>query len=307
MATDVATRTYPHRGSVGVQDLVERTGLARERANKVMVLLGNHARVQFDEHVTDGRLVLRFHGDETTYHKSIEHINAITDLRLKRQSLHLAGGPFTRNSILSVIVRPTVPPPLIMKDGRLHAARDSSTPLAEFARAFNNSQLRTAHATIRSLPRQSFEDRHARILAKLWLAGHPKHWGERKLLLELAEEIEHAVNSAEQNAAHRTELVSLQRWLTNLQRGIINFDQRTKDGQKVVPSMNRAEGYFARALPREPFYWKSRLYQARIWFSMDPNRNAQLWRRSEQILRDLEAVYPNNCWVRYYLHKDPSG
>src|SRR4029079_2151217 len=89
--------------------------------------------------------------------------------------------------------------------------------------------------------------------------------------------------------------------------GVMNFDQRTHDGQEIVPSMDRAEGYFARARPGEPLYWKSQLYRARIWYSMDPNRNAQLWPLSQQIVEQLDRVYAGNRWADYYLRKDPRG
>ena len=127
------------------------------------------------------------------------------------------------------------------------------------------------------------------------------------MLPRIEAEINDAEAAVDMSVAQRAELQSLRHQLVDLQRGIMNFNQRTKEGQEIVPAMNRAEGYFARAVPGDPFYWKSKLYQARIWLSMDPNRNAQLWRHSEQILHDLEHVYPNNRWARYYLHKDPSG
>ncbi|MGE0377915.1 MAG: CARDB domain-containing protein [Planctomycetaceae bacterium] len=272
-----------------------------------IVRLGNHAVVRFEEQVTDGRLVLRFHGDETTYRREVERLKLITDERVKRQSMYSAGGPFTKNSVLSVVVLPAIPKPLVLKDGKLEAANDRAETLHAFVRAFNAEDFRAANQAIRSLPSETFEEQHARILARMWLVGHPNHWREREMLPRLLTEIDAARSQDGLSDAARAELDSLRRMVVDMQRGAMNFDQRTKERQEVVTSMNRAEGDFARALPGDPFYWKSKLYQARIWYSMDPNRNAQLWRHSEQIMRELATVYPNNRWVRYYVHDDPSG
>ena len=95
MATNVEARTLPHRGNVGVAKMLSELGIVKP---KVMVRLGNHAVVRFDEDVTDGKLVLRLHGDESAYRDAIKHLNTITDARLKRQSMYIAGGPFTKTA-----------------------------------------------------------------------------------------------------------------------------------------------------------------------------------------------------------------
>ena len=304
MATNVEARTLPHRGNVGVAKMLSELGIVKP---KVMVRLGNHAVVRFDEDVTDGKLVLRLHGDESAYRDAIKHLNTITDARLKRQSMYIAGGPFTKNSVLSIVVRPVIRSPFALEKGKLNLVSKDHGQFAEFVQAFNDEDLGAAIDLIRSMPSETFEERHAQILALMWLAGHPNHWRERELLPLISRTLGQAIVASHSNPAQQAELNSLRNTLLDLERGIMNFDQRTKDGQEVVPSMNRAEGYFARALPGEPFYWKSVLYRARIWYSMDPNRNAQLWRRSENFMRELEKPYPDNRWVRFYLHHDPTG
>ena len=129
---------------------------------------------------------------------------------------------------------------------------------ASLYRRLTPEDFRAAIGLIRSMPSETFEERHARILALMWLAGHPNHWRERELLPLISRTLGQAIVASHSNPAQRAELNSLRNTLLDLERGIMSFDQRTKDGQEVVPSMNRAEGYFARALPGEPFYWKVR-------------------------------------------------
>lgn len=306
VAADVASRTLPHRGISSITPVLEELNLT---GGPVRICLGNHAVIRFEEEITDGRLRLTFSGDETTYRSVLERLKGLADDRLRTQSMYAAGGPFTKSSVLAVIVRPAFASPLVEEQGRLKVVSSSQSPtgtslLERFARAFNARELEKAASIIETMPRQTFVDARARVLAGMWLAGHPDQWAEREQLTPILVELDRVPAAS---ASERAEIDALRGQVLDFQAGVRDFDQRTKEGQEVVTAMNRAEPHFARACPGEAFYWKSQLYRARIWYSMDPNRNAQLWRQSEALIRQLESVHPNNRWVRYYLHRDPSG
>ena len=304
IARNLEARTFPHRGLVAAKELIDDlpgAGLSPE----AHVRLGNYMRVVFDQQVRDGKLLLRFHGEQSRYDQALVKLRARNDPVALRQQLYTAGGPFKRNSVLSIVVRPAVAQPFVEHMGKLRVAAEEDPRLEQFAKAFNRGRFREARELTQRMPQGNFAQRHARVLARMWLVGHPNHWDERELVAGTTEEITAAQRDA--SRAEREQLRSLRDMLLDFQRGVMNFDQRTRDGQDLIGCMNRAEGYFCRALPGEPFFWKSQLYRARIWYSMDPNRRAQLWRRARELIENLARAYPNNRWADYYLRQNTRG
>jgi hypothetical protein len=315
VARDIETRTYPQRGQAVSTALAKELGLP----SRATVRVGNYRRIAFTEQVRGGELHLRFFGDETKYRQALAEFQGLDPIAM-RQRAHRVGGPFTRNSVLSIVVRPAVVgspsgsgPIEIDEDGvTLKAVVGTSAELERFISAFNGRDFARAEKAADALTVDSLRHRLERVVASSWLVGHVDLEEERRLLPRLLDELTALRRAVEEpsknaNSVLRAEVDSLRGRILDFDRGVRDFDQRTRAGQELVTCMNRAEGHFARALPGEPFYWKSQVYRARIWYSMDPNRRAMLWPKARQLMRQVEKIFPTNRRVLYYLQDDPSG
>jgi len=294
---------------------------------------GFYKRIRFATDVGGGGLKLLFSGDETDYHQWLTDEAAkpsptswlVPGRVLKPHPPYRdIGLPFTASSILGIEVYPLSAEPVVMKENELVLDVSGLPPDVDTAvlsliekalHAYNLGQPADSENYLDQITVPELD--YLRALGYAYLAGNPMYENEealaRKALDLLAQILQ--INPDDEQALH------LRETLRNFSEGIDLIVDRAVSftDQMKLPSEQRHadtswEGSYNRVYrgvgkldliqPGEPVYYKAKIYEARGLYMVDPHRWVISSGKAADLLREVERKFPQNRFVRLYLHDE---
>ncbi len=207
------------------------------------------------------------------------------------------GWPFLHNSVMGIEIVPHVPAPVVAEDDKLKLARPlRSEALNDAIAKFNEKDFAGSLRAVKGV--REPEAQAARAAVGLWLAGRLEIEEEEKLVpAALALLREYAAAHPDENGA--AELVQdaaiFEEALTiHLTRGEL--------GKNHFIENDKAIGWWWLINDDSPLHYKTQLYIARATHMLMPY--IPVLGMERQILDRLEKKFPDNRYVKYYLHQE---
>ena len=324
-----------YRVSVLVGDLTEPLGslwldangraVARNLSTKHYIWrtypfgLGFFRWVRFNADVSNGKLQLRFYGNDEQYRKDKarmdelfprnEHLQNLKrkqsyargDPNPYREREHDFGGPFVRSSVLGLTVLPYSQPPLLWEGATLRAGRDQQGEwIGDFLESFHSGDFSRAVELLEAASNRG-ESSDAVAFGYLSLLGHP----------ETREPYEESWIKEADQALAAFESDEIRQDLAYFARARRHFQERGM-GREVDPVTGRTsyESHFlqlyrAAALwqqigPDSPLYYNAQQYRMRALMMMDPHRWTFCSGEGFKIVPKLLEVWPENKYALYF-------
>ena len=324
-----------YRVSVLVGDLTESLGslwldangrtVARNLSTKHYIWrnypfgLGFFRWLRFNADVADGKLLLRFYGDDQQYLKDKARMNELFprnehlhNLKRKqsyargdpnpyREREHDFGGPFERSSVLGVTILPHREGPMVWEGPILRAGRDEQGKwVRDFLGSFNAGEFARAVELLEAALSRG-NDVQAIAVGYLSLLGHP----------ETREPYEESWIQKAQQLLQAAQLDEYRQDLAYFEQARRHFQKRGMV-QETDPVTGRTsyESHFlqlyrAVALWRQisrdsPLYYKAQQYSMRALMMMDPHRWTFCSGEGFKIVPKLLEVWPENKYGLYF-------
>ncbi len=262
---------------------------------------GNSFPVRFTVDVSGGILDIAVKGDDSDYRAWVEADSKKPpmesylagkggskynrDLERYQQGLPLdprsdLGHPFVYNAVQALEIYP-VP------------AGEPAAPITEEVQKHFDGAIRAYAA----LP-----DPKARLMGLLRVLGNADYdvrGGDEKLIAMIAPLVE------ELGAARPDDPDTVEAKMTFdiFQNAVHMIENRSRMGNPYHACMTAAT-QLEKLQPDDPLYYKGMVYRARALYMIDPHRWAQPSGTGKKVLEDVEKVYPNNRYVRLYVHGD---
>ncbi len=263
--------------------------------------------IRFDIETKDGRIDLRFHGDESNYREADQRYHDLfgdgrrvdsylgsswdPDRRLKFDP----NGPFTRNSVLAIRVAHSIPNSVYWLNGKLIAGDTDAKGRDTFIEALNAGNLSEAEAILDSI--DTGPDLRGQGYSVL--LGHPMIEGaaEQRILSKAGRAIDRRLKNNPENIrfieANESLEVFTQARSRFLNRG--NGEEgHFQENRKVVSMMRLFR-------PGNPLYYKALQYQGRALQMLDPHRWVYPSGDAQAIWKKLIDAFPENRYARFYL------
>ena len=268
---------------------------------------GLYQILRFDADAPDGRIELRFFGDDSQYQEASRRLSewfppgARVDSYLgsgfdpERKLKFDPKGAFRQNSVLAVRVA-TLQDPLIQWNGARLTTTDRGGDVGRrFVSAFNQGKLARAESVLNS------DDVSRRLLIRgtLGLLGHPGIEGQdEERLVAKAEELVAAAVSSESPDVWAVEA---QTSLSIFIRARRHFLQRGMAEEGHFQENRKAVSLMRLILPDDLLYWKALEYQGRALQMLDPHRWVYPSGDAQVVWQELIAAFPENRYARFYL------
>jgi len=280
--------------------------------------LGGVTNLLLDAHVSDGKLLIGFHGEDSAQKERVaadaerpltaqEETMLARGVKISKPPLRWLGGPFDHFSVLALrIAKGTVEGlrPFSISQAKLvpaGPAADEYLNRACAACAANN-----VSETLYELDNYSPSDA-AGLASKgylyLSLAGNAATDDEQDIAARAIECFQRAFELD-------PTLVSAELYLQdarNFADGITNFNRLGYGGSDGSANHFRGEALFRKIPPSSPLYLKAQVYRARIYGSQDPGRWTWMWPEARVIMKAIEPNFNQNRYVKYYLSKEALG
>jgi hypothetical protein len=212
------------------------------------------------------------------------------------------GWPFVRHSVMAIEVVPYRPAPVTASGTGIVLARSvQSAGLRQAVQAFNSGRYGEALQQAQRVSEPPA--RVPRAILQLWLAGRLELEEEARLVTEaLAILAPYRDRHPEENGV--AELVADAETFT---RALAYHRARGELGKNHFFENAKAIGLWWLLQDGSPLFDKSQLYIARAAHMLLPYLPTRGTER--EILRRLETKYPNNRYIRYFLHQvwEPQG
>jgi hypothetical protein len=299
-----------------------------------ILFYGFYLPVRFDVDISGGKLSLSLRGDQSEYDAWLEE-NPLSPRdswlvpgRVKGKRSEGPGHlwlPFERNSIMGIEVHEYRPKPFAMTDGELtfdpagvpaDVSANGVRALSQVAELFNQGDFAEAEALLDAIEDNALG--YARAVAYAWLAGHPQYEKEAALLPKLKKALEPYLAEYPDDYRARdlrrlsgifskaTDLVTNRTVSAKVMSKSIQF--RASNWESAYFRLYRAVTWFRQMVPGDPYYHKSNIYAARALFMIEPHRWMMGGGMAYAMLREVEEEFPQNRYVRLYLHDDwPPG
>ncbi|MDP6557363.1 MAG: CARDB domain-containing protein [Pirellulaceae bacterium] len=266
--------------------------------------------LRFDADATDGRIELRFFGDETRFKQDKRRYeqwfpgNERVDSYLggpwdpDRQLKFDPQGPFARNSVLAIRVAPYRPSLIRWKDGKLISVGKDTSNRDAFVVALNQGDFQKAESILNA-------DTTAvdlRLRGYLALLGHPDVEGEaeQQALSKAQQAVTDALKSREPSiwAIEARDSLDIFSRARNrfLNRGM-GEEGHFQENRKVVSMMRIFQ-------PGDLLYFKALEYQGRALQMLDPHRWVYPSGDARAVWKKLIAMFPQNRFARFYLYDE---
>jgi len=270
---------------------------------------GYYKRVRFSVDVGEGGLVLEFKGDDTEFQRlmKIEKAKGPDERphsRFKGEPLgpdmapfQDIGGPFSKISLMGLEVYPEKELPLRMDPetlqleatGDLAGDRAAEQALA----AFNSGRYEKAEEAFLGAA-----DPLVRGIGLLALAGRPEYENEIENTEGAVEALREAAASPEADGNVREVLETAEIFLS----GLNLFRYRGVPPNNGPVSTWRAAAEFDQFQPGDLVYYKAQIQQARFLIMLDAHQWCWCSVEGKNKLKEVEKVFPDNRYVRFYLH-----
>ncbi len=207
------------------------------------------------------------------------------------------GYPFVHNSIMAIDIAPFLAPPVIGENEKLRLTKPIDSPaLSTAIEAFNEADF---EAAVGALARVTEPDAQlAKALVQLWLSG--------RLEVEVAEafvpEAIEVLTPYCQAHPEETRLAEILQDAKIFQKALTLHRERGKLGTNHFIENDKAIGWWWLIKEDSPLYYKSQLFIAQAAHMLVPYIPA-LGTEGE-ILKKLEEKFPDNRYVRYFLHQE---
>jgi len=320
--------------NIDAKHWASRGGTFRKDATSEKEWYGFYQRVRFSVEVGQEGLELKFAGDESDYRKWLaeEENKPSPESWLVRGGRRLKphapyrdlGLPFTTNSVLAIEVYHFVPEPIVLVDGELVLDRSGVPPRANVAELGLVERALEAYNLGRFAEAERKLDRvsdvllgYVRALGHAYLAGNPACENELELAPKAIASVEAYLEASpgDERATHLLEV------LQNFAQGMdLIFNRAVSfSEQMALPSELRhadttwENGYFRvfRGIGKlelirrgEPVYYKAKIHEARGFYMFDPHRWVMASGKAADLLREVERKFPQNRFVRLYLHDE---
>jgi len=269
---------------------------------------GWYRRVRFTCEVTDGKLEVRLHGDDSEFYRLLElekQKSAPTSFLRphgkrpgnKPPYRHI-GGPFTLNCFAGLEIRSTyVKFPLSAADGKLAMSNldKPSEALTKAVALFNDGRYADAETAFDSVAAPG-EQAH-RACGYMWLAGRPEYEEDLRLIPKARSILELLVRPGTDDEGP----IELLEILTTFDKGIQTMLARGEAPKNHFYENRKAFSILWNIQNGDPVYYKAQLYQARICYMLDPHRWTYAAGTGRAIMEELQKDFPENRHVRYFL------
>ena len=265
-----------------------------DRGGRNEQLIGGVYRVSLATNVQDGKLFLSFSGDPQGQAKPV-----VLRGPQGREARFELGGPYTRSSLMSLEIAPHQGLSLAYRDARLERVSDAPPEVARTAEAFNAQRLEQAQQEAEEIP-----DSRDRAYAWLAIAGHPSvdREAEARAIRRAAEILGQRLEAdpADAKASELLEEVEL------FQQAVRLFhDRRTgKTEIRMIGNLHKSHSIWRQFGENHPFHYKGLLYSARAFKGMVPFSFTPKPEYGLELMRRVEAKFPQNKYVRLYLHNE---
>jgi len=280
--------------------------------------LGGVTKLLLEAEASEGKLLIRFRGNDSAHQKRVETNSAIPltakqqdliarGVDLKRPPMMWLGEPYDHFSVLAIrIAAGTLDglQPLKLDDWRL-AAPDQATdsPLHKATDAYNAVDLAQATAEIDALQPADASGLLIKGYLYMAVAAHPRTDDEQEVAAKAIEPFQKAL-------ALDPALIAAELFLQdarNFAEGVRNFNRLGYGDENSSTNQFRGEALFRKIPPSSPLYLKSQVYRARIYGSQDPARWTWMWPEARMIMKRIEPDFNQNRYVKYYLSKEAMG
>ncbi len=209
------------------------------------------------------------------------------------------GWPFARNSIMAIEIVPYVPAPVVVSDGKLSLDRPLNNPaLAEAISGFNAGDVYAAMSALERVDEANLEALAAKAVVSLWLVGHPQteQHEEAPLLSGALDTLRRYVSAN----PRETGIAELIQDAEIFQHARTLHLTRGELGKNHFVENEKAIGWWWLIKEDSPLYYKSQLYIGQAAHMSLPHIPSV--GLAKQVFEKLENKFPENRYVKYYLH-----
>ena len=268
---------------------------------------GLYQRISFTTNATEGKIELRFFGDETKYLADKAQYDQWFPQDKRPESYrrsswnperHLKFDPksaFSRNSVLAVQITPYQDRLIRWQDGGLVVVTPTSRLQRMFVETVNAKRLKLAEQHLQN----KFASVDLRVEGYLTLLGHPeiRRSDEKRLLPRTRQAIEEALRQDPNHIWAREGASSLDIF-TRARNRFINRGRgeegHFQENRKVVSMMRLIR-------PVDLLYYKALQYQGRALQMLDPHRWVYCSGDAQAAWKTLSEDFPNDRFARFYL------
>jgi hypothetical protein len=270
---------------------------------------GYYKRVRFTTDVAENGLVLEFRSDDAEFHRLMEIEKskgpderpqsrlANRPLGPENAPFYDIGGPFSKISLMGLEIFPEESLPVEMDPETLElrvTAGAADEHLASAVSAYNSGNYREAEAKFLAL-----QEAGSRGLGLLALAGRADYENEYQNAQAAVEALRRAC--AKDSSPALRDLLEQGEIFLN---GLTLFKERGIPPNNGIVSVWRAAAEFDQAQPGDLLYYKSRVLLARFLIMLDAHQWCWSSQEGKRILKEVETRFPENRYVRFYLHDD---
>ena len=271
---------------------------------------GLYQLLRFDADATDGRIVLRFHGDESEYRRKQQQYDDWfpegsrvesflgNGFDAKRRLKFDPGRPFERNSVLAVRVQRRSEPVFCWQGNQLQVAGEKKSGQVEFVAAVNAHDFEQAESILAKVDPSS----DVRVPGYLALIGHPKVEGDDEArLLARAQTAVEAVDTSNRPGVW---VVEAAQSLDIFSRARRRFHQRGMGEEGHFQENRKVVSLLRIIRPDDLLYFKSLEYQGRALQMLDPHRWVYPSGDAAAVWQELIKAFPDNRYAKYYFRDE---
>jgi acetyl esterase/lipase len=253
--------------------------------------------------VTDaphGQITIEAYGDETAGKRSFEMVT-YEDLRQEviERGTYSHAGPFREVGLMGVVVVPHTDAPFEFAGDKLHASEGCPTELAAAAEAFNAGELAQAKKRLAAMEAPQLQ--MGRGMVYMALAGSPRLDEDWEMLDAAQAAFRAAIEADPRNYTARVLLSQCEQFFAGIN---LFVDRRNVAGTEISATgrFHRVHMLHRQFPPDHPFYLKALVYRGRMFRALVPFvKCAKSW-EGLWALEEVEKKYPDNRYVRLFLH-----
>ncbi len=266
---------------------------------------GMYRWLRFDVDAGDGKIDLRFYGDESQYQADIARYEEWFPGNARVESYRRAPwdaakrhkfdakGPFQRNSVLAIAVLPAHDAVLKWNKGTLTA--NGPDDAAEFAKLVNDREFSEAARFLDSTNNNEV----LQMQGLLALIGHPELPEEMEA--DLIDRAAASIEAVWKNDPENTLAIEARDSLAVFRRARHRFLNRGfgeeghfQENRKVVSLLRIIQ-------PNDLLYYKAKQYEGRASLLLDPHRWVYISGDGMAAFRKLATAFPNDRYARFFL------
>ena len=251
----------------------------------------------------DGKIVVEAYGDETAGKRDVSFMTVIESPGAEPpwETKYYVSGPYKEAGLMGVVIVPHTEPPVLFAGDKLKAASDCPPDLASAVEAFNKGDLERTKTILAGMkdPKLQF----GRGMVYVALAGTPlldEDWE----MIDAAKAAFGAAAAADpSNYTARVYRSQCDQFMAGLN---LYVDRRNVAGTEVSATgrFHRVHMLHRQFPASHPFYLKALVYKGRMFRALVPFvKCAKSW-EGLWALEEVEKKYPDNKYVKLYLHDE---